>query len=156
MEEAEAVKVRADSIRAAMRREHENLPPPIAKTVLTELLLAVLVTVISSVLAIHFKRLSYAVPVLLAAYLAFLALSVVMDCKNGKIKETVLFCTSVTKSVLGIHVVMQSTEETEQEAVTLHDFYYRRKSVCPFREGYLYVVYIHDEQPNRVIAWKST
>ena len=156
MSEAEAVKIRADAIRAASSNEQDVIPAPLLKSVLTELLLAAAVAIVSIVFAVYFKRLSYATPLLLAAYLVYQAISVLMDWKNEKVKERVLLCTSVARSVLGVHVVMQSTEAPETEAVSLHDFYYKRKSVCPFREGYLYVIYIHGDQPNRVLAWKAT
>ena len=150
-----AVRDRVEAAKRVLSHDENetSMPEPLLKTILIDLALAFGMLALGVVLTIQTKKISYAVPLIFSAFLAYLALSMLSDYRAGKIHERVLLCTSANSSFPGFSVTMQTTDK--EGPVDVFKFYYRNRKSCPFKEGYVYAVYTNDNQPHRVIAWKN-
>lgn len=131
----------------------EQFPAPLLRSVISQSVVAAAIILICSCLAIATKHWSYLVGFLFAAYLGYNCINLVFDYKHGLIHQRVLICTSVNRNLMGRQIIMQDSSEAQTK---IYEFFYPKKGSCPFIESGVYIVYTHDKDPRRIVAWHQT
>lgn len=152
-----AIEAKINAARAAAAEEPEDdaeaMPTPLRQTVAKQIVIAVAVVLVCSLLALVTKHLSYLVGFIISAYLAYNVVNLVYDYKKGLIHRRVLLCSSVNRNFAGRQIIMQDVSE---EPVKVYEFYFPKKGNCPFMESCVYLVYTHDNDPRKIVAWSQT
>ena len=134
-------------------QDDTQFPFPLLRSVVSQALIASAIVLVCSCLALATKHLSYLVGFLFAIYLAYNCVNLVFDYKHGFIHQRVLLCTSVSRNLIGRQIIMQ---DTSGDTTKIHEFIYPKKGNCPFIESGVYIIYTHDKEPRRIVAWMQT
>ncbi len=130
------------------------IPTGLQSTVAKQVITAIVVLFLSIALIIVYKTPQCLIGVIVAAWLLWNALSILLDFQAGQINEDALLCCSV-QGGLKIQSRTRVVFRTQDEFPSYYEFFIPGRKATMFVENHVYLLYTRVQEPKRLIGWQG-
>lgn len=142
----------------SFRQMFAALPKPLMERCIGQFFAALLVTVLSVVFMLYFKTFQFCIGFLIALYLAYIAMSIMWKCTEGKIECCRMVCIKAQRKlrVGRVSVIMkdEKADEFTNENTRKYDIVTSGKKAALITAQTVMDLYINPDNPTEVIAWE--